>query len=42
MSLEERKNELWKSFDDMPEVMRITARDYAPYHNELEQDYFPR
>ena len=42
MSLEERKNELWKSFEEMPAVMGIMARDYAPYHWELEQDYQPR
>jgi len=22
--------------------MKVIARDYAPYHNDLDQDYFPR
>ena len=42
MSLEERSAELWKAFEEQPRIMDAMARNYAPYHNDLEQDYFPR
>lgn len=42
MSVEERSEELWAAFEAQPKVMDVMARDYAPYHNDLDQDYFPR
>jgi len=42
MTMEERSEELWKAFEEQPKIMHAVARDYAPYHNDLDQDYFPK
>lgn len=42
MSLDERKDEIWKAFDLQPKVMGTVCEDFAPYHWDLDQDYFPR
>ena len=42
MSVEERSAELWQAFETQPRIMDIMARDYAPYHWDLDQDYSPR
>ena len=42
MTLEERTDELWKAFEEQPKIMHIMSRDYNPYSNDLDQDYFPK
>lgn len=42
MSLEDRRDELWKTFEAQPKLMSAMARDYAPYSWDLDQEYFPR
>jgi hypothetical protein len=42
MTLEERSDELQNAFETQPKIMQIMSRDYNPYSNDLEQDYFPR
>ena len=41
MTLEERRAELWDVFGQQARVIDAMTPDF-PYHNDLEQDYFPR
>jgi hypothetical protein len=38
-SLADLKDELWAAFEAQPKIMRIMARDYAPYQLDLDEDY---
>lgn len=42
MSLDERKDEIWKTLEEMPKVMNFISHDYNSYSNDLDQEYFPR
>lgn len=41
MSLEERKQELWDCFESQSKVMTAISRDYAPWHWNIDEDYYP-
>ena len=38
-TLDDLKEELWAAFEAQPKIMKIMARDYAPYQLDLNEDY---
>ena len=42
MSVDERKDELWKTFEDQPRVMHVMSRDFNQWSWNLEDDYNPK
>ena len=41
MTEEEKRKELWDSFEATPKIMYSVARDFAPWNFNLDDDYFP-
>ena len=41
MSADERRAELWESFESLPKIGQAMAHSYAPYHFNLEDEYTP-
>jgi len=41
-SIEEQRETLMASFESMPKLIYADSTDYAPWQNDLDQDYFPR
>jgi len=39
MSIEERRKEIWDEFEQRPALQYAMARDCAPWHNNIEDDY---
>jgi hypothetical protein len=41
MTIEERRNEIWGAFDQQAELVQEMRSSYAPWNNNLADDYQP-
>ena len=39
-SIEDKRAELWRTFESTPKMLEVIRRDYAPWSLNLEDDYY--